>query len=400
MKQYKSIKDRIILFSKGLAMGAADIVPGVSGGTIALIAGIYDHLIAAIAAVKPKHAVDFVKLIFLGFSKTHRTSALQSLGSIPFSFLLPLLSGIAIAILGMSRIIPWLMENHGYETFSVFFGLILFSVSVPLRHMHIRLPEVLLLIFSAVSVYLLMSISPLAKATIVLQMPGGQEAKAVADDQGRMRAVTPANEFGGVGMLFHSSGDSLGNFKWLVNKENSQINISEMHLDGYVIRGASKNTVSMENGQRVIRLVIAKETLPNLMYTFLAAAIAICAMVLPGISGAYILVILGQYQIVLNAIHQRDLLTLGVAGAGILLGLLSFIRILKWVLVKHHSMTMAVLTGLMIGSLRRIWPVEHLSQPLDLQTALVGIALAIGGAALILILERLSIQFGDPEPPK
>ena len=144
MKQYKSIKDRIILFSKGLAMGAADIVPGVSGGTIALIAGIYDHLIAAIAAVKPKHAIDLVKLIFLGFSKIHRASALQSLGSIPFSFLLPLLSGIAIAILGMSRIIPWLMENHGYETFSVFFGLILFSVSVPLRHMHIRLPEVLL----------------------------------------------------------------------------------------------------------------------------------------------------------------------------------------------------------------------------------------------------------------
>jgi len=91
-------------------------------------------------------------------------------------------------------------------------------------------------------------------------------------------------------------------------------------------------------------------------FIFLSGFVAICAMILPGISGAYILVLLGKYHYILDAVNNRDILTLLILTAGALVGILSFVRIIRWLLKRYHDLTMAVLIGLMLGSLRKIWP--------------------------------------------
>ncbi|MCA9428652.1 MAG: DUF368 domain-containing protein, partial [Candidatus Omnitrophica bacterium] len=94
-------------------------------------------------------------------------------------------------------------------------------------------------------------------------------------------------------------------------------------------------------------------------FLFLSGAIAICAMILPGISGSFMLVILGKYEAILAAVNQRDLFTLACVGAGCAVGILTFAQVLSWLFKHYHNLTIAVLIGLMVGSLRKIWPWKH-----------------------------------------
>lgn len=236
-------------FFKGMAMGAADIVPGVSGGTIAFITGIYDRLLGAI------NSINFSVL------KTLKNEGVTAAWKqIDGTFLLALFLGMLSSIVLLSAPITYLLQNHPVLIWSFFFGLVLASI-------------------------------------------------------------------------------------WLVGKQIKSYNIS--------------NTILFLAGAVLAYWITTLDVLQgsdNLIYIFFSATIAICAMILPGVSGAFILLVLGVYQIVINAIHDRDIKMLAVFGLGCAVGLLSFSRLLKWLLNNKRTQTLAVLTGFLLGSLNKIWP--------------------------------------------
>ena len=240
------------IFLRGLMMGAADIVPGVSGGTIAFITGIYDTLLASIRAFD----LTFLRLLL----RFDIRGAWQHVNG---GFLLALLLGIGTSIVSLARLISWVLENYPVPLWAFFFGLILASAMVLLR-----------------------------------QVEG-----------------------------------------WTVPRVASL-------LAGAVIAGliALSPVANMDFG---------------LTGVFLAGFLAICAMILPGISGSFILVLLGMYSTVLVAIKSLDFMFLLVFALGCGAGLLCFSRLLYWLLQRFHQATMALLTGFLFGSLAIVWPWKH-----------------------------------------
>jgi len=236
---------------KGILMGAADVVPGVSGGTMALITGIYDRLIAAIAAVTPATAMLLWQGRFREFWQR-----------VDGTFLLSLLAGIATAFLLLAGVIRWLLAHQPLLTWSFFFGLIL------------------------------------ASAVLIVQ---------------RARPASPWALF------------------WI--------------LPGLLVGWwvSSLSQVQIE---------------PSLLMVFFSGAVAITAMILPGISGSFILLLLGMYSVLITAVDERQWPVLSVFIAGAVIGLLGFSHFLKWLLARYHSQTLLFLCGLMLGSLRKIWPWE------------------------------------------
>lgn len=245
----RSLKDYLIISFKGLAMGAADAVPGVSGGTIAFISGIYEELITSISNV---NGALFKTL----FSKGIMAFWQQVNGN----FLLALLSGIIISFVSFMKLAKYLLEHHPVLIWSFFFGLIVASIYF---------------VGKQITKWNLVSIF----ALII-----------------------------GAGIAFYISKlPSLG------TNENS-------------------------------------------WFLFLAGAIAICAMILPGISGSFILIILGAYKTLSNAIHDIDIKKIMIFGTGALVGILSFSHVLKWLFKNYHNVTLALLTGFIFGSLNKVWP--------------------------------------------
>lgn len=293
----RGVKDYLLVSARGFCMGAADVVPGVSGGTMAFILGIYEELLHAIHAVN----LDLMRLLV-------RFRLKEALDHLPWKFLLALVLGIAAAIFSLAEGLSWALSTHPTLVWAFFFGLVLASVITVRKRVSTWRPGVILtLVIAAASAYLLIGLVPLE---------------------------TP-------------------NEPW---------------------------------------------------FLFLSGATAICAMILPGISGAFILVLLGKYEYVLNAVISRDLLTLLIVISGALVGLLSFARLLRWLFHKYHDLTVAGLMGLMIGSLRKVWPwkaavvgsgeanaqmVNILPDVLNLEVGLA-VGLAIGGIALVLSLEYLA----------
>jgi putative membrane protein len=237
------------VFLRGLLMGAADIVPGVSGGTMAFITGIYDTLLSSIRAFD---------LMFLG--KLFRLDIAGAWEHVNGAFLLALFAGIATSIFSLAQVVSWLLEHHPVPLWAFFFGLILASALVLLRE-----------------------VSQWSAAVVLSLIAGGAIALTIA--------LSPV-----------------------------------MHLD------------------------------VGLAGVFLAGFVAICAMILPGISGSFILVLLGMYSTVLVAIKSLDLVFILVFGLGAGAGLLCFSRLLHWLLHRFHQPTMALLTGFLFGSLAVVWP--------------------------------------------
>jgi putative membrane protein len=245
----QSLSDYLVLAIKGFCMGAANVIPGVSGGTMALILGIYEELIQGIRSFN----FQFLRLFF--FLKTR-----EALSSVALPFLLPVLIGILAATISLAQLLSWLLSTYPIMVWSFFFGLILSSVlSVARVVRKWKIPTLGAIVVGAVGAYFLFGAIPVA---------------------------TP---------------------------------------DGY-------------------------------WFLFICGFLAICAMILPGISGAYVLVLLGKYHFALEALNNRDIDTLLILALGAAVGLLSFVRVLSWLLERYYDLTMAVLIGLMLGSLRRIWP--------------------------------------------
>lgn len=245
----RTLKDYLLIGAKGIAMGAADVVPGVSGGTIAFISGIYEELLETISKVN-FNALKVLKQDGIKAAWNH----------INGNFIAALLSGIAISIISLAKLITYLMEFHTVLLWSFFFGLILSSI-------------------------------------------------------------------------------------YLVGKKIKQWNIA--------------NIVSLIVGSVIafyITILPPMSSPDAIWFVFLSGAIAICAMILPGISGSFILLLLGSYEFILTSLKDIKLTIVAVFAAGCITGLLSFSRFLNWMFKKYHDLTVALLTGFLVGSLNKIWP--------------------------------------------
>ncbi len=237
------------LFMTGFSMGSADLVPGVSGGTMALIFGIYEELIHSIKIVSSKA----VKLALQGKIK-------DAVLVVPWGFLVPVGAGMMAAIFSLAKLISHLLTNHPVFVWSFFFGLVAASVWVVGRRV------------------------------------GHWDAKAY-------------------GLLLVGA------------------------VATYVLVGA-----------------VPVHTPAALPAFFVAGMIAIMAMIMPGISGSFLLVLMGKYAQVLESVTNRDVVTLGVFTLGAVVGLALFSRVLSYMFLHHHTTMMAFLTGVLLGSLRKVWP--------------------------------------------
>ncbi|MCH1928745.1 DUF368 domain-containing protein [Shewanella sp. A25] len=239
----------LLTYFKGMAMGAADVVPGVSGGTIAFITGILDTLLESVKKINPS-LLGVIKAQGIKGAFTHINGA----------FLISLFAGILTSIFSFAKLISWLLVTHPIPIWSFFFGLIIISV-----------------------VHMLMQVSGFTLARLGLFVLGVLAAWVIT-------VLNP------------------------VSVDASYLNI------------------------------------------FFGGAIAICAMVLPGISGSFILLLLGLYPVVLGAAKNLQIDILACFAVGAVLGLLSFSHLLSALLRKYHDGTVVFLTGLMLGTLGKIWP--------------------------------------------
>ena len=259
----KSQKKALGVVIRGVAMGAADVVPGVSGGTIAFITGIYEELLESISGLN------------LGLLKTWKKDGFKAMwikGN--FSFLFALFAGIIVSIMSLAVLIQFLLKAYPIQLWAFFFGLIIASV-------------------------------------------------------------------------------------WLVGKTVKKW--SAMPIIGLILGAIAAYFIT---------IMAPTQESSNLFYIFISGSIAICAMILPGISGSFILLLLGAYTTILGAVSgmmstlksgEWDLFfnhstIIGVFIAGCLVGLISFSKLLNWLFKKVPDVTVAILTGFLIGSLNKIWP--------------------------------------------
>ena len=287
----------IAIAARGFCMGAADIVPGVSGGTMAFILGIYHELLDSIKAVDARFFRLLLTLNFKG-AATH----------LPWRFLLSISTGIVLAIFTLAASLERQLDQHPTRVWAFFFGLVLASVLTVSRNVS------------------------------------------------RWNAVAITTALLGL-------------------------------ASAYLLVGATP-----------------MNTPETTWFLFLSGLLAIVAMILPGISGAYILVLLGKYRYVLAAVNNRDIITLAVIVAGAVLGLGIFARFLSWLLSRHHDITVAALSGLMLGSLRKVWPWKDpvnntnpvLPAMLDSEAAIT-IAIGAAGLIIVLMLSWLATRHQNPD---
>lgn len=245
----RSFTDYLLVGLRGMGMGAADVIPGVSGGTIAFITGIYEELIHSIKSIN----AGFLRILL----KEGIVSAWKHING---TFLLTVLGGVLISIFSLARLISWLLANHEKLVWAFFFGLIIGS-----------------------AVYIGRKIDRWSLFTILMLIVGTAIAFYVT-------VATPAS------------------------------------------------------------------TPQTLWFVFISGSIAICAMILPGISGSFILLLLGKYEFMLNAVRDLQADVLAVFAVGCAIGLVAFSNIISWFFKNFPNATLGVLSGFMIGSLNKLWP--------------------------------------------
>jgi len=282
---------------RGFLMGSADVVPGVSGGTIALVLGIYERLV---------HAIRTGAAALGSLVRGRLGEAVQRARAVEWNFLVPLLAGIGIAVVSLAALIEHFLDEEPTNTAAVFFGLVAGSILVAWQ--------------------------------LVRRWDGRQIGTAAA-----------------------------------------------VALVAFAVLGLRSGEISD----------------PSSVFFFVAGAIAIIAMILPGISGSFILLMLGMYEAVLAAVNDRDLLVVGVFAVGAVIGLATFSTLLDRMLRDHHDTVMAGLIGLMAGSLRVLWPwpdgtdTANLAAPSE---PLVPILLAVTGFAVVMVIARVGKSHQEPVP--
>ena len=281
-------------------MGTADIVPGVSGGTVALVLGIYERLVRNIHT-----GAQALRALVTGNVDGFRTT----LRDVEWIWLVSLLGGVLLAIAALSSVLEGLLHDHPIRMAALFFGLVVGSLTIAWR---------------------------------MIRSVGARELGAIA-----VVAV----------VLF-------------------------------LVLGLKSDTEVAEGTAEIV-------TEPWWVF-FLSGALAICAMILPGISGSFILVLIGMYTEVLGAINDRDVVSLGALAAGCVVGLALFSSVLTWALDHHHDLVIAAMVGLMLGSLRVLWPWPGGTNTTDLAApsgdVAVPVLLALVGAAVVVAVELVAVR--------
>lgn len=284
--------ETLLNFVRGSLIGIAELVPGVSGGTIALITGVYKRVIDSAA-----EAVRGIVLLF-GFSKSNFAKSTTHFKAISWSLLIPMLIGMASAIFVAAAIVERLLEQYPTVTKALFAGLIAASLFVPITLSGVswKISHYLVLLLSASAAFAFTSIPR------------------------------------------------------------------------------------------------AADTDPDFILIMVSAAFAVCALVLPGISGSYLLLALGMYAPTLAAVNDRDFGYLGTFVLGAVVGLASFVSLLQWLLANKLKMTMVVMTGLMIGSLRALWPWQNETGSILITEASFGLELLMFGLGSAIVFGLIVIE--------
>ena len=287
-----SVIDTLLNFVRGSLIGIAELIPGISGGTIALVTGVYQRVIDSAA-----EAVRGI-VLFLRFSKTNLAKSTTHFKAMSWSLLIPMLVGMVTAIFVAAGIVEPLLEQYPTVTKALFAGLIAASLFVPitLSGMGWKVSHYLVLLVSALAAFAFTSIPRAADAD------------------------------------------------------------------------------------------------PSFIVIVVSAAFAVCALVLPGISGSYLLLALGMYAPTLAAVNDRDFGYLGTFVLGAIIGLASFVSLLQWLLEKKLKMTMVVMTGLMIGSLRALWPWQDESGGLMSPEASFGFELLMFGVGSAIVFSLIILE--------
>lgn len=273
-------------------MGAADVVPGVSGGTIALITGIYEELIESIKSIN----LESLKLLFQFKIK-------EFLTAINAAFLVSVLCGIAVSVLTLARVVTYLLEHEPIVLWSLFFGLILASVVSVVKRVNSW------------------NIGSLVSFIV------------------------------GTGVAYY------------------------------------------------ITIATPATTPDSSLFIFLCGAVAICAMILPGISGSFILLLMGKYLYIMEAIKSFDIAIIATFGAGAAIGIVLFSNLLSWLFNRYHDLTIALLAGFMLGSLGKVYPwkeiyldngVEMTRNILSTEQLIPALISMLIGAVFVILMEKIS----------
>ncbi|WP_235900682.1 DUF368 domain-containing protein [Lolliginicoccus suaedae] len=278
---------------RGGLMGTAEVIPGVSGGTVALITGLYDRLILSAG-----HTVSGLRIAVADIPRGQGTSrAMAELRKVDWLMIIGVLAGMVAMLLLAAKILAPLVEEHPQRSFAVFFGLVLASIWVPYTHTGMRWTGMNYLVALAAAV-------------------------------------------------------------------------AAFFLTGFPEGNASD---------------------PSPLIIMGAAAIAINALVLPGVSGSFMLLAMGLYTTTLDAVNDRDLGYIFFFGLGAFLGLSVFVKLLQWLLEHYHHLTMVVMTGLLLGSLRALWPWQTDSRELLAPSGDVPVTFLLMAAGAITVLSIMII---------
>ena len=321
------------LIVKGFLIGLANIIPGVSGGTFALILGIYERLIRALHNIGAKTVQRLLAAVTL--KKTAISDAVFELRRIDFGFLALLGIGAAIAVVATSKLMIYLLNEQHDPTYGFFSGLILASIIIPAK------------LLKGFGWKELMALIAAAMLTIGLSMSVGVK-----------------------------------------NLDKQK------HKESLEVKESSEPVPNEE-------VVVSRFSVGKLAYLFLCGAFATSAMILPGISGAFVLLLFGSYFDILTAINNRDLLVLLIFAAGCGIGLLAFTRLLNYVFEHFYDLTISFLIGLMVGSLYGLWPfrnyeigggeridLAHIIPKVNVNLLITGTAFLVG-VFFILLLSRM-----------
>ena len=398
---------------RGLCMGASDVIPGVSGGTIALILGIYPRLIDAVGGVGTRllrrvWSRSFWRLLGTGVRDPERLPgdrAGEDAGRV--LFLVFLAAGILPAIAVGARILPPLLSLYPGQMRALFLGLVLASVTVPLRKLRSGglsrwLPGLGAALVTAWFVGLPQPTSERATGRVFLEFAEPTAAEV---------HLTPRN------LTFHAPGNESRPALAFGPVGSTTVPVGSAGIEVAVIAGLTGAAGNVPAGSiREVEgpvpdlRVSQPEALgggrdPSLAYLLLGGVLAISAMALPGISGSFVLLLLGLYHYVLYtlslAIYHQDagaMLTAGALAAAMAAGLLTFARVLKRLFARWHDPTLAVLVGLMLGSLRRLWPFTSYTEegrevatlpPLGDSEVVTVALLFVAGVGAVLLLDAL-----------
>ncbi len=334
----------LILVLKGCCIGVANIIPGVSGGTMAVMLGIYERLIRAL------HHIGFSTarklLAILSLKKGAISEARAELHRIDFGFLIAITFGALLAVVVSARLIIYLLNEQHDPTYGFFSGLVLTSVVIPFK---------MLKRFTV-------------KECVSLLLAAGLT----------------------VGLTLSMSGEKR------LESEQRKHELKESHLSGNAITGTEASAVAPQDASKD-----ANHAVGVLLYLFLCSAIAVSAMILPGISGSFIFLLLGVYFDILAAVNNRNWIVIGFVALGSVVGLLAFTRLLNYVLERYYDLTVSFLIGLMLASLYGLWPfrsyamvgeeridIAHILPQANMNLAITVLASLIG-CGMVLLFYRL-----------